>query len=118
MFYPLEDQISVLIIHDILSILASNGAKSIKYATLFGEQGTYNINEITPENITSLCSGLITITDEKEDFVFTCYFDEVSMLFFAKEDCRELLAKTMLEGIIFDVKTPLVWEDDDFLLIR
>lgn len=117
-FHPNEDEISVLLIKNILSVLGSNGAKRVKYTTLYGEQGTHKIKDITFEKMLSLCTTLITISDENEDFVFTCYFDEVTAIFFAKEDCRELLIKNGFEGIIFGKKTPLVWEDVNYTLLK
>ena len=116
--YPMMDGVSVFIIHHILSVLASKGAKSIKYATLYGEQGTHEIKDLTLENINLICADIITISDENEDFVFTCYFDEVGAVFFAKEDCREVLVRNGLEGVIFGEKTPLVWEGNDYVLLK
>ncbi|GAA0335973.1 hypothetical protein GCM10008967_27980 [Bacillus carboniphilus] len=58
------------------------------------------------------------ISDENEDFLFTCYFDEVSAVFFAKQNWREILAATRLKGIIFDEDTSLVWEDANYFLWR
>ena len=85
--YPMVDEISALLIHHILSILASKGAKSIKYSTLYGEQGTHKIIDIKLETINLLCTDIITITisDENEDLVFTCYFDEISAVFLQKK---------------------------------
>ena len=117
--YPMMDQISVFLIHRILSVLASKGAKSIKYATLYGEQGTHEIKDLNLETINLFCDDIITISDENEELVFTCYFDEVQALFFAKEDYREVLVRNGLEGIIFGEKTPLVWEgSDDYVLLK
>ncbi|MGM7701828.1 DUF2711 family protein [Pseudalkalibacillus sp. Hm43] len=109
-FYPLEDRLSIFQIDGILKILSSKGAKRIKYTKIHGEEGTYEINSIKTNDAINLCSGPITNTDENEDFVVACYFDEVSALCLAKEDIRDLLRKTKLEGIILDEKTPLVWE--------
>ena len=117
-FYPMVDEISVHLIHPILSVLASKGAKSIKYATLYGEKGTHKIKDLNLDTIHLLCADIITISDENEDFVFTCYFDEVDTVLFAKEDCREVLVRNGLEGIIFGKKTPLVWESDDYVLLK
>ena len=75
--YPMMDGISVFLIHHILSVLASKGAKSIKYATLYGEQGTHKIKDLNLETINLLCDNIITISDENEELVFTYYFDEV-----------------------------------------
>ena len=116
--YPDEDRISVLLIQNILSVLSSNGATSIKYETLYGDKGTLEIKDIQLENIIYLSSQLITISDEYEEFSFTCFFDEVSAVFAAKKDCRELLVKSGFEGIIFDEKTPLVWEGSQYTLLR
>lgn len=117
--YPMVDKISVFLIHPILSVLSSKGAKSIKYATLYGEKGTHEIADLNVETINLLCDSIITISDENEDFVFTCYFDDVGAVFFAKEDCREVLVRNGLEGIIFGKKTPLVWErSDDYVLLK
>ena len=116
--YPMMDGISVFLIHHMLSVLASKGAKSIKYATLYGEQGTHKIKDLNLETINLLCDNIITISDENEDFVFTCYFDEVEAVFFAKEDCREVLVRNGLEGVIFGEKAPLVWEGNDYVLLK
>ncbi|KMY44333.1 hypothetical protein AC622_08790 [Bacillus sp. FJAT-27916] len=83
--YPMMDQISVFLIHRILSVLASKGAKSIKYATLYGEQGTHEIKDLNLETINLLCDDIITISDDNEELVFTCYFDEVQALFLQKK---------------------------------
>lgn len=115
---PDEDQLSVLLIRDILSVLTSNGAEKIKYATLYGEQGMHEIKDITPEIMLTLCTAPITITDENEAFVFTCFFDEVTAISFAKEDCRERLIKSGFEGVIFGKKTPLRWEDGNYTLLK
>ncbi|WP_407272454.1 DUF2711 family protein [Radiobacillus sp. PE A8.2] len=117
-YFPLEDQFSVLLMRDMLSVLASNGAKRIKFATISGEQGTYKISDINAEMIIKLCSEPITICDENKDFIFTCNFDEVAAVFSAKKDCRELLTRNHLEGIIFDEKTPLVWENYNYFLLK
>ncbi len=104
--YPMMENISVFLIHRILSVLVSKGAKSIKYATLYGKQGTHEIKDLNLETINLLCDGIITISDENEEFIFTCYFDEVQALFIAKEDYREVLVRNGLEGIIFGKTTP------------
>ncbi|MGD6968348.1 DUF2711 family protein [Rossellomorea vietnamensis] len=119
-YYPMEDEISVLLIDDIVAILASKGAKHLNYLTIYGEKQTYTLTEIDTDIKISLSSssGPVTITDENEDFVFTCYFDEVSAIFFAKEDAKDLLEKTQLEGIIYDKNTPLIWEDDSYQLFK
>ena len=117
--YPMMDGISVFLIHHILSVLASKGAKSIKYATLYGEQGTHKIKDLKLETINLLCDNIITISDENEEFVFTCDFDEVQARLIAKEDCREVLIRNGLEGIIYGEKTPLLWEgSDDYILLK
>ena len=117
--YPMMDKISVFLIHRILSVLASKGAKSIKYATLYGEQGTHEIKDLKLETINLLCDNIITISDENEEFVFTCDFDEVQARLIAKEDCREVLIRNGLEGIIYGEKTPLLWEgSDDYILLK
>ncbi|WP_113927038.1 DUF2711 family protein [Bacillus sp. P14.5] len=119
-YYPMEDEFSVLIIDDIITILACKGANHLYYLTLHGEKETYALSEIDTDIKIRLSSssGPVTITDENGDFVFTCYFDEVSGLFFAKEDATDLLAKTKLEGIIFDKFTPLIWEDSSCQLFK
>ncbi|EDL66669.1 DUF2711 family protein [Bacillus sp. SG-1] len=117
-YYPREDEFPVIIMKNIFKVLGSKGATSIQYVNLYDERGTYKINEIDRNILLQLCSGPITITDENEDFVFTCYFDEVSALFFAKEDVREILVQSGLEGVILGDDTPLVWENHHFELLE
>lgn len=117
--YPMTDKMSVFLIHRILSVLASKGAKSIKYATLFDEKGTHEIKDLNFEILNLLCDDMVTISDENEKYVFTCSFDEVQARFIAKENCREVLVENGLEGIIYGNKTPLFWErSDDYILLK
>ncbi|UFT98177.1 DUF2711 domain-containing protein [Radiobacillus kanasensis] len=64
-YYPLEGQMSLFIMDDILKVLASNGAKMMKYTTLYNEKGTYEIKDITLKEKLHLCSGPITIADKE-----------------------------------------------------
>ncbi|WP_430786735.1 DUF2711 family protein [Virgibacillus flavescens] len=117
-FSPLSDEFPLLLMNNILSVLTSKGAQKIQYSTIHGEEGIYKIEDLNRETVIPLCKGPILITDIDEEFVFTCYFDDLSALFLAKENSRELLEKNKLEGIIFDKKTPLVWEDHNYFFFK
>ncbi|WP_421385307.1 DUF2711 family protein [Bacillus salacetis] len=119
-YYPMEDQISIFLIDDIVTILSSNGAEYLHFLTIHGDKEIYPLDEISTDIKVRLCShdGPTAITDENGDFVFTCYFDEVSAIFFAKQDAADLLSQTQLEGIIFDDSTPIIWEDHSYRPIR
>jgi hypothetical protein len=117
-FYPIIDEFSCLIMNDILKVLGSKGATRMKYSTLFDDQGSFEIIDIQAKDIITFCGGpATTITDENEDFVFTIFFEDLSCLFYTRENIRESLSGTNLEGIIADEKTTLIWEDDSYFLI-
>ncbi|MCA0969313.1 DUF2711 domain-containing protein [Halobacillus litoralis] len=113
-YTPFEDKIPLLIMKDILYVLSSNGSEYIKYGNVYEENGQFRIEEIQNEIPEILCSTPVTLTDEKEEFVFTCYFDEWELVFFSKKDARHVLAETNLEGVILSEGTPLVWENGSY----
>ncbi|RIW30407.1 DUF2711 family protein [Bacillus salacetis] len=117
-YTPFEDSISILLIDALIKVLVSKGAKRLRYHTLYDEQGICEIEEIDLEAKLTLCSDPITITDENEDFVLSCFFDEWAVKFFAKEDATNVLAENGLEGIIFTDKTPIVWENHPYHVIK
>ncbi len=68
-YYPMEDEFSVFLIEDIISILSSNGAKYLNYLTIQGEKETYLLTEINTDIKLRLfsSSGPATITNENEN---------------------------------------------------
>ncbi len=113
-YFPLEDELPILLMDDILKVLRSKGAETLQYVNLYGEEGSFSIKNFRLDEMIKLCSEPILLTDEREEFVFTCYFDEVSALFFTKGNCADALKGTQLEGILFDEETPLIWEKHDY----
>ncbi|WP_226676933.1 DUF2711 family protein [Mesobacillus jeotgali] len=111
LFFPNEDEYSMLLIDDMLKVLGSKGAKKVLYNKLIEGSGVFELNKLTTEQKLYLCSGPMIIMDEYRDFSFTCYFDQASMVFFTKEDNLDCLKETKFEGVFLEKETPLIWEN-------
>lgn len=109
-FFPHEDQFSVLLIDDMLKVLGSRGADKVLYNKLDGD-GEFVLNEINLKQKLYLCSGPTLLMDEQEQFVFTCFFDEASMVFFTKEHDFNCFKGTAFEGVYLEKETPIIWEN-------
>ncbi|MEW8970014.1 MAG: DUF2711 family protein [Mesobacillus sp.] len=110
-FFPYEDQFSVLLIDDILKVLTSKGATRILYNKLIEGEGEFELKELTLDQKLFLCSGPMFLMDEHKEFGFTCYFDEASMVFFTKEDNFKCFKSTAFEGVYLEKETPIIWEN-------
>jgi hypothetical protein len=109
-FFPYEDQFSILLIDDILKVLGSRGAEKVLYNKLGGD-GELVLKEIDLKQKLFLCSGPTLLMDEQEHFVFTCFFDEASMVFFTKEIDFNCFNGTAFEGVYLEKETPIIWEN-------
>ncbi|GAM15308.1 DUF2711 family protein [Mesobacillus selenatarsenatis] len=114
LFFPYEDQFSVLLIDDMLKVLVSKGATKVIYNKLLEGEGDFELKELSHNQKLFLCSGPILLMDEHKEFVFTCYFDEASMVFFTKEDNLDCLNGTKFEGVFLKKETPLIWESHQY----
>ncbi|MBT2685860.1 DUF2711 family protein [Bacillus sp. ISL-37] len=110
MFFPHPDQLPILLIDDMLAVLGSRGAEKVLYNKLDGD-GELLLSEIDLKQKLYLCSGPTLLMDEKEQFVFTCFFDEASMVFFTKEGDFNCFKGTTFEGVYLEKETPIIWEN-------
>lgn len=110
MCFPYPDQFSILLIDDMLTVLGSKGAGKVLYNKLDGD-GELLLNEINLKQKLYLCSGPTLLMDEQEQFVFTCFFDEASMVFFTKEHDFNCFKGTTFEGVYLEKETPIIWEN-------
>lgn len=110
-FFPYEDQFSVLLIDDMLKVLASKGATKVSYNKLIEGAGEFELKDLNMEQKLFLCSGPMLLMDEHKEFCFTCYFDEAAMVFFTREENFDCFKSTAFEGVYLEKETPLIWEN-------
>lgn len=114
LFFPYEDQFSVLLIDDILKVLASKGATKVLYDKLIEGAGEFELKDLNTAQKLFLCSGPMLLMDEHKEFGFSCYFDEAAMFFFAKVENSDCFKGTAFEGVYLEKETPLIWENKQY----
>ncbi|TGB04958.1 DUF2711 family protein [Halobacillus salinus] len=111
MFFPLEDRFPKHLFQELMTILQSSGANTFKYATVYEEEGQFTMEQLDEDTVDKLCSTPVMIADEEMNIVLSCFFDDVSVLLYSKEDRTSVLSDTSLEGVALEEDTPLVWEN-------
>lgn len=111
MYYPMEDILSVFLMEDIMSVLASKGAKSFYYSDPIEErQVKMLISPIKPVEAAGLALCEILITDEHHQFAFMSEYDAYTTLILSKKDhVRSLIQKYGWEAVICDHETTPAW---------
>ncbi|MGD7022402.1 DUF2711 family protein [Rossellomorea vietnamensis] len=109
LFPPKEDQLSELVIQSFLEVIRCSGSRTVHFEKITDGSGSLVIDEMTTEDMLYLCEEPISLYDEKEDYIFTCYFDEPYSFIIGKRDIEGLCQNIGWEGIVCDENTTHAW---------
>ncbi|MGM0845203.1 MAG: DUF2711 family protein [Bacillota bacterium] len=109
LFPPKEDGLSEMLIDSFIDVIRTNGSKSLHFEKITNGSGSFIIDEISAEDKIFLCSEPITLYDEKEDLMITCYYDEPYSFIISKSSLEELFESKGWEGILCDKKLTHAW---------
>ncbi|WP_113929143.1 DUF2711 family protein [Bacillus sp. P14.5] len=118
LFPPKEDQLSELLINSYIDFIHSSGSKTVHFEKITYGSGSFIIDEMTTENRLYLCEEPVTLYDEKEEYIFTCYFDEPSSIVTSKRSLEPVFQSMGWEGILCDENTTHAWFLEEYELKR
>lgn len=110
-YYPGEDFPSVFLISELLNVLSLKGATRLNYSDpWFNKNGTLELKNINPLEVSELSLNELMITDENMDFAFMNVYDSFITLFmFKDENINDILISVDCEAIVCDKNTYINW---------
>ncbi|MDA1651211.1 DUF2711 family protein [Bacillus cereus group sp. TH160LC] len=111
LYYPTEDYTSIFLLHKLLKLLGSKGAKNLYFSEpILDTSGLLEINNTTPLDIWDISNNELIITGEDNEYAFMSIFDSFTTLLLANEENIEYIVHSMnVEAVICDKKTMIDW---------
>ncbi|PES87123.1 hypothetical protein CN504_05875 [Bacillus anthracis] len=111
LYYPTEDYTSIFLLHKLLKLLGSKGAKNLYFSEpILDTSGLLEINNTTPLDIWDISNNELIITGEDNEYAFMSIFDSFTTLLLAKEENIEYIVHSMnVKAVICDKKTMIDW---------
>lgn len=76
LYYPTEDYTSIFLLHKLLKLLGSKGAKNLYFSEpILDTSGLLEINNTTPLDIWDISNNELIITGEDNEYAFMSIFD-------------------------------------------
>ncbi|WP_142314654.1 DUF2711 family protein [Bacillus cereus] len=102
LYYPTEDYTSIFLLHKLLKLLGSKGAKNLYFSEpILDTNGLLEVNNTTPLDIWDISNN---------EYAFMSIFDSFTTLLLAKEENIEYIVHSMnVEAVICDKKTMIDW---------
>lgn len=106
LYYPTEDYTSIFLLHKLLKLLGSKGAKNLYFSEpILDTSGLLEINNTTPLDIWDISNNELIITGKDNEYAFMSIFDSFTTLLLAKEENIEYIVHSMnVEAVICDKK--------------
>ncbi|HDR4898946.1 TPA: DUF2711 family protein [Bacillus cereus] len=111
LYYPTEDYTSIFLLHKLLKLLGSKGAKNLYFSEpILDTNGLLEVNNTTPLDIWDISNNELIITGEDNEYAFMSIFDSFTTLLLAKEENIEYIVHSMnVEAVICDKKMMINW---------
>ena len=111
LYYPTEDYTSIFLLHKLLKLLGSKGAKNLYFSEpILDTNGLLEVDNTTPLDIWDISNNELIITGEDNEYAFMSIFDSFTTLLLAKEENIEYIVHSMnVEAVICDKKTMIDW---------
>ncbi|MEW4152857.1 DUF2711 family protein, partial [Bacillus thuringiensis] len=111
LYYPTEDYTSIFLLHKLLKLLGSKGAKNLYFSEpILDTNGLLQVNNTTPLDIWDISNNELIITGEDNEYAFMSIYDSFTTLLLAKEENIEYIVQSMnVEAVICDKKTMIDW---------
>ncbi|PGQ16939.1 hypothetical protein COA09_03105 [Bacillus cereus] len=102
LYYPTEDYTSIFLLHKLLKLLGSKGAKNLYFSEpILDTNGLLEVNNTTPLDIWDISNN---------EYALMSIFDSFTTLLLAKEENIEYIVHSMnVEAVICDKKTMIDW---------
>ena len=111
LYYPTEDYTSIFLLHKLLKLLGSKGAKNLYFSEpILDTNGLLEVDNTTPLDIWDISNNELIITGEDNEYAFMSIYDSFTTLLLAKEENIEYIVHSMnVEAVICDKKTMIDW---------
>ncbi|MED2593896.1 DUF2711 family protein, partial [Bacillus thuringiensis] len=111
LYYPTEDYTSIFLLHKLLKLLGSKGAKNLYFSEpILDTNGLLQVNNTTPLDIWDISNNELIITGEDNEYAFMSIYDSFTTLLLAKEENIEYIVQSMnVDAVICDKKTMIDW---------